>query len=87
MVSSGCYGVAAFIRYLDVWVSEYVSDLSYLQRNVCESCPFLVFIVVWCGVLFCVLFGVLVCVLLRVGSRSVGRYVELLPILFFVALF
>ena len=39
------YGVAAFIHYLDVCVSEYVSDLSYLRGNVCECCPFLVFVV------------------------------------------
>ena len=49
------YGVAAFIRYLDVCVSEYISDLTYLRGNVCECCPFLVFIVVWCGV-FCFVF-------------------------------
>ena len=39
--------------------------------------------VVWV-VLFCVLFGVLVYVLLWVGNRSVGRYLGLLPILFFL---
>jgi len=30
------YGVTAFICYPDFWVSEYVSDLAYLQGNVCE---------------------------------------------------
>ena len=49
------YGVAAFIRYLDVCVSEYIGDLTYLRGNISECCPFLVFIVVWCGV-FCFVF-------------------------------
>jgi len=49
------YGVAAFICYTDVCVSEYVSELAYLRGNVCECCPFLVFAVVRCGV-FCFLF-------------------------------
>ena len=53
--SQAGYGVAALIRYLDVCVSEYFSDLSYLWGNVCECCPFLVFTVVWCGV-FCFVF-------------------------------
>ena len=70
------YGVAAFICYPYVCVSEQVRDLAYLWGNVCESRPFLVFfcLVVKC-VLFYVLSGVLVCVSLRVGSRFVGRYV------------
>jgi len=33
------YGIAAFICYHDVCVSEYVCDLMYLQGNVCECCP------------------------------------------------
>ena len=49
------YGVAAFICYPDVCVSEYVFDLEYLRGNVCECCPFLVFAVMWCGV-FCFMF-------------------------------
>jgi len=48
-------GVAAFICYPDVCVSEYVSDLAYLRGNVCECCPFLVFAVVRFGV-FCFMF-------------------------------
>jgi len=43
------YGVAAFICYPDVCVSEYVCDLVYLLGNVCECCPRLVFAVVWWG--------------------------------------
>jgi len=49
------YGVAAFIWYSDVCVSEYISDLAYLREKVCECCPFLVFAVMWCGV-FCFVF-------------------------------
>ena len=79
------YGVAAFICYYDVCVSEYVSNLAYLRGKVCECCPFLVFAVVWCGV-FCVLSDVLVYLFLWVGSRFVGRCEGLLTILFFVVL-
>jgi len=70
------YGVAAFICYPYVCVSEQVRDLAYLWGNVCESYPFLVFfcLMVKC-VLFYVLSDALVCVSLRVGSRFVGRYV------------
>ena len=49
------YGVAAFICYSDVCVSEYVSDLAYLLGKVSECCPFLVFSVVWCGA-YCFVF-------------------------------
>jgi len=70
------YGVAAFICYPDVCVSEYVCDLAYMWGNVCECCTLLVFAVVWCGVVWCVLFyvlsDVLVYVLLWVGNRFVG---------------
>ena len=41
------YGVAAFICYPYVCVSEQVRDLAYLWGNVCESRPFLVFSVLW----------------------------------------
>ena len=37
------YGVAAFICYPYVCVSEQVRDLADLWGNVCESRPFLVF--------------------------------------------
>jgi len=50
------YGVAAFICYPDVCVSEYVSDLAYLRGKVCECCPFLVFAVVRCGVFYFMLY-------------------------------
>ena len=49
------YGVAVFICYSDVCISEYVSDLAYLRGKVCECCPFLVFAVVSCGVVCFVL--------------------------------
>ena len=67
------YGVAAFICYSDVCVSEYVNNLAYLRGKVCECYPLLCFCcrVVWC-VLFCVLSDVLVYVLLWVGTRFVG---------------
>jgi len=80
------YGVASFISYSDVCVSEYVSDLAYFRGNVCECCQFLVFAAVW-YVLFCVLSDVLVYVLLWVGNRFVGRCEGLLTNLFFVVLF
>jgi len=38
------YGVAAFIYYPYVCVSEQVRDLAYLWGNVCESRPFLFFL-------------------------------------------
>ena len=41
------YSVAAFICYPHVCVSEQTRDLAYLQGNVCESRPFLVFSVLW----------------------------------------
>ena len=41
------YGVAAFICYPYVRVSEQVRDLAYLWGNVCVSRPFLVFSVLW----------------------------------------
>ena len=41
------YGVAAFVCYPYVCVSEQVRDLAYLWGNVCESRPFLVFSVLW----------------------------------------
>jgi len=66
------YGVAAFICYPYVFVSEQVHDLAYLWGNVCESRPFLVFSVLWRNV-FYVLSDALVCVSLGVGSRFVGR--------------
>jgi hypothetical protein len=50
-----CYGVAAFICYSDVCVTEYISDLAYLWGYVRVCCPFLVFSVTWCGV-FCFMF-------------------------------
>ena len=49
------YGVAAFICYPYVYVSEQVRDLVYLWGNVCESHPFLVFSVLWWNV-FCFMF-------------------------------
>jgi len=49
------YGVAAFICYPHVCVSEYVCNLVYLRGNVRDCCPFLVFAVMWCGV-FCFMF-------------------------------
>ena len=72
------YGVAAFICYSVICASEYVSNLAYLRGKVCECCPFLVFAVVWYGVLFCVLSDVLVYLFLWVGSRFVGRFEGLL---------
>jgi len=53
------YGVAAFVCYSDVCVTEYISDLEYLWGYVCECCPFIGFFchVVW-RVLFYVLFDV-----------------------------
>jgi len=38
---------SAFICYPYVCVSGQVRDLAYLWENVCESCPFLVFSVLW----------------------------------------
>jgi len=41
------YGVAAFICYPYVCVTEQVRDFAYLLGNVCESRPFFVFSVLW----------------------------------------
>jgi len=41
------YGVAAFLCYPYVCVSEQVRDLAYLWGNVCENHPFLLFSVWW----------------------------------------
>jgi len=49
------YYVAAFICYLYVCVSEQDLDLAYLWGNVCESRPFLVFLLLWWNA-FCFMF-------------------------------
>ena len=76
------------VHHLDSWVKRNQLDATYFiilfNAQHVSDVKTSIFIRPF---LFCVLFGVLVYVLLRVGNRSVGRYVDLLPILFFVALF